>query len=255
MLKYWHTFFAAVVLAGALSGAAMADGYEYEPVGKSFAPPPEVWSWTGFYIGGHVGHSWVPVDGEWVFGSPDNNHLSALDIDGTLGGVHLGYNYQIQQFVVGIEGDWSWLNNSDSVSSSVGPNCPAPPCSTDNLRAEIDYLASIRARLGWAWQNVMLFGTVGWSWTEYEFSNRQVRNFDPPPPVRFGKISLKENGVVYGGGVEVGLSKSVLVRGEYLHYDVGTRSALPPLVGAVAGDFVRFDDIDVFRGAISFKLY
>jgi len=244
MSKSWKSLVAAVVVAGGLSNVAIADGYEYEyePVGKSFAPPPEVWSWTGFYVGGHAGYAWPGVSGLFDSGGA-NNSLSVLNIDGSLGGAQAGYNYQIQQFVIGIEGDYSWLKNSDSVTFEDG-------VSDDTVSAEIEYLASIRARLGWAWQNVLLYGTIGWGWTEYEFSNAEQG-------VGFGKISLKEDGAVYGGGVEVGLTKSVLVRAEYLRYDVGTRKSLtnPPIPDADTADFVRFDDIDVVRGAISFKLY
>lgn len=243
MSKYWTRLFVTLVLAGGLSSGANADGYEYEPVGKGFAPPPEVWSWTGFYLGGHVGYAWPGVDG--FFDASNVSHsLSVLNIDGSFGGGQIGYNYQIQQFVVGIEGDYSHLNNSDSATFvDVGGF-------DDTVRAEIDYLASIRARLGWAWQNILLYGTVGWGWTEYEFSMLDTNG-------NFGKISFNENGVVWGGGLEVGLTKAVLVRAEYLRYDVGTSSTVKsiPDCNFSPDCLVKFDNVDVVRGALNVKLY
>lgn len=248
MSKSWKTLVAAVVVSGAVSGVAIADGYEYEPVSKGFAPVPEVFSWTGFYVGGHLGYSWVDVSGIHDSGGAvaAQTNLNNLDLDESFGGVQAGYNFQAGQFVYGVEGDYSWLSNSDTI--------PAGPVNDDIARAEIDYLASIRARLGWAWQNVLLFGTVGWGWADYEFS---VTETDAAPPVT-GKISFSEDGIVYGGGIDVGLTKAVSVRAEYLRYDVGARRALtePPIPDADdPGDFVEFDDIDVVRGVLSFRLY
>jgi outer membrane immunogenic protein len=38
-------------------------------------------------------------------GVPGPAGVDNFDVDGFIGGGHLGYNYQIQQFVLGIEGD------------------------------------------------------------------------------------------------------------------------------------------------------
>ncbi len=245
MRKSWKTLVAAVVVAGGASSGAVADGYdyEYEPVGKSFAAPAKVFSWTGFYVGGHVGAGWGDVSG--TNDSNDGGWGFNIDPNKAFGGVQTGYNYQTGQFVFGIEADYSWLNNYALVTGQAAFDPSLP----ETLTAKMDDLASIRGRLGWAWQNIMAYGTVGWGWARYEFSGR-----DPGIVPPSGKISFNENGIVYGGGLEIGLTNAVLVRAEYLRYDVGTSASTTGRIpDADPGDFVKFDDIDVVRGAISFK--
>lgn len=101
MPKYWKTLVAVVVMAGGNS-VAIADGYQYEPVGKSFVAP-EIWSWTGFYVGAHGGYAWQGVNGVYDDDdAADVVSLSRLNLDRGFGGVQVGYNYQIQQFVIGL---------------------------------------------------------------------------------------------------------------------------------------------------------
>src|ERR1700739_1089679 len=71
------------------------------------APPPPaplatVYNWTGFYIGGHVGGAWA---GDNTLQSNDGRFL---------GGVQAGADYQFNpNWVVGIEGQYSWLANNN----------------------------------------------------------------------------------------------------------------------------------------------
>lgn len=118
-------FIIATVAIACLSSVAVADGYE--PVGKGFAPPP-VYSWTGFYIGAHVGwerkdiegsddvardlNDWVVdddgygfsiwEDGEW------RRRRDSQNIDGWIGGGQFGYNHQFGHVVIGTEISGSW---------------------------------------------------------------------------------------------------------------------------------------------------
>jgi len=77
MSKYWKTLIAVVVLTGAASSIAVADGYE--PVGKGFAPPPTT-NWSGFYGGVSIGGR--TLDADWtttkVFDSQDPPHATGV---------------------------------------------------------------------------------------------------------------------------------------------------------------------------------
>ena len=73
---------------------------------RPVAAPPPVYNWTGFYVGGHVGYLWgrthVEEDGVVTEdGVPTN---------GVVGGALAGYNWQYNQFVFGLEGDFGWTN-------------------------------------------------------------------------------------------------------------------------------------------------
>src|SRR5947207_239651 len=103
--------------ATALNGAAMAADMA-RPVYK--APPagvlPVAYDWTGFYVGGHVGYGWAEKDWRDAFGLNLSNRAS-----GFLGGGQVGFNYQINQFVLGVEGDFSWrgINGGTTISPTI----------------------------------------------------------------------------------------------------------------------------------------
>ena len=83
----------AVVLltsaSAASEGAAVSAGPAYPPP----TPPVPFYNWTGFYAGAHAGVGWSDGDGS---GS-----------SGFIGGGQIGFNYQINQWVLGVEGDFA----------------------------------------------------------------------------------------------------------------------------------------------------
>ena len=198
--------------------------------------------WNGLYVGLHGGYAWQDVDG--IFNSGGNSTvLSAIDLNGAIVGGQLGYNYQSGQFLLGIEGDASTLaNGSDTVT---GPAMPGAA----TFSADMNYLASIRARLGWAINDWLLYGTVGWGFSRFEFTENM-----PAQPFS-GKLRLEDEGIVYGGGVEWMLAYGVSLRAEYLRYDLGHSTAIPiSFADADAGDRIGYDNIDVARAALNIKL-
>jgi outer membrane immunogenic protein len=115
------TTFAAVMLGGAAHAADM-------PVkAPPPAPAPVMYNWTGFYIGGHIGGAWVNRDNDHRFDGVDRcfwGHFGRVcfddngrgDNDGNfIAGGQIGFNYQIGQWVWGVEGQISAIvsNNDD----------------------------------------------------------------------------------------------------------------------------------------------
>ncbi len=99
--------------------------------------------------------------------------------------------------------------------------------------------------------NVLVFGTAGWGEAEFTLKASPWTFFGEPG----GKLTLSNDGAVFGGGLEYACG-NVLFRLEYLRYDVGFESRLNGLnVDADPPDFIKIDDIDVVRGAVSFMLY
>lgn len=198
--------------------------------------------WNGLYVGLNGGYGWQDLNGTFD-GAGVGTNLSGIDLNGAIVGGQLGYNYQSGQFLLGVEGDASTL-----VEGGDHINNPGLPGAA-SLGGDLNYLASIRGRLGWAINNWLLYGTVGWGFARYEFTENV-------PSIPFdGKVRLNDSGIVYGGGVEWMLSYGVSVRGEYLRYDIGASSALPAGFPSVdPGDRVAFDNIDVARAALNIKL-
>ena len=127
----------------------------------------------------------------------------------------------------------------------TGPGTPGAA----TFEADMNSPSSIRGRLGWAINDWLLYGTVGWGFSHFEFAENM-----PAAPFS-GKLRLEDEGIVYGGGVEWMLSYGVSLRAEYLRYDLGHSTSIPiSFRDADAGDRIGFDNIDVARAALNIKL-
>ncbi|MFO1108730.1 MAG: outer membrane beta-barrel protein [Bradyrhizobium sp.] len=215
------------VAIGQASAADLPKAYTKAP------PPPVVQSWTGFYIGGHVGGG--VTDGDLradylslippvVFGvNPTLAHSSA---SGFLGGVQGGYNWQFApSWVAGIEGDFSWTRMNSSFTTfgtftSGLPNTTQPTTWTRDL----NWLASARARLGFlVTPSLLLYGTGGGAWGSLDYSGSFV-NTAPGSNNWLNPFSSTRSGYVVGAGAEWMFAPHWLVRGEYLFYHLGGTS-------------------------------
>lgn len=202
----------------------------------SFTPAKADFPFQGLYVGLHGGYEWQNTSG--VF---DSANLSPLDLDGALIGAQLGYNVQYNWFLMGVELDASsGVTDGGTVTGATG---------TSSISSDMSYLTSARARLGVVASDVLFFGTIGYAATRYELSDNGPSGFQSDK-------RLRENGLVYGGGIEWKLTTGLSLRGEYLHYDVGTSTNLPTtnFPDANAGDRISFKDIDVARAAINVSL-
>jgi outer membrane immunogenic protein len=196
-------------------------------------------NFDGLYMGLHAGYAWQDVDG--VFdnaGSPTS--LGGIDTNGGIIGGQLGYNLQYDWIVMGVEADASAIVDSDSTVRNAATN--------DALTGEVNYLASIRSRLGFVIDDVMLYATAGIAFSEYKFTETAA-------PAFTGTMRLRENGAVFGGGVEWKIAYGLALRAEYLHYELGSSSYLPSTYPNVdAGDIVSFGDLDVARAGVAISL-
>jgi outer membrane immunogenic protein len=202
------------------------------------APKP----FQGLYVGLHGGYAWQGISGAFDnLGS--NTNLSGIDLDSAILGGQLGYNMQQGQFMWGIEADAT--TNVGSSGSVTNPNPPV----YELLSAQAAYLGSIRGRLGYVMDEVLVYTTLGIGFTEFKFSENS-----PATPF-MGSMRLQETGIVYGGGAEWKIAYGVTVRAEYLHYDVGGLAYIPAsFPNSKSGDYVKFNDIDVARAAINISL-
>src|ERR1700710_1864854 len=95
-----------VSLALGATAPALAADLGARPYGQAPAYAAQIYNWTGFYIGGHVGGG--ISSNEALHGLVTNNQNGQL-----LGGVQAGADYQFgQNFVIGVEGQYSWLGGT-----------------------------------------------------------------------------------------------------------------------------------------------
>jgi outer membrane immunogenic protein len=152
------------------------------PVQMPLKAPPVVarpFSWTGCYVGGHLGAGWGHadfIDPNTLFGgglglfAPTGTGVGIDQGAGVVGGGQVGCDYQFAtNWVVGLAGDFSWTNLNGSTSDPYafsggdllfgGKNgVPA------TLRDRTDWLASVTGRVGYTWDRWMLYGKGGVAW-------------------------------------------------------------------------------------------
>jgi outer membrane immunogenic protein len=113
------------------------------------APLPE-WTWTGFYVGVEGGGAWGSSVQSFVGGT-----TGRYDIHGWEGGGTLGYNWQVQHWVFGIEGDISDGRVRGTTGSSLTYGCGSI-CAT-----KVEAFDTVRGRVGYAFNKFLLYGTGG----------------------------------------------------------------------------------------------
>ncbi|WP_167561346.1 outer membrane protein [Bradyrhizobium sp. AS23.2] len=236
------------------------------------APPPiaVAYDWTGFYIGGNVGGIWQDNSGATNFIQTDNVVLTNPQNDSVsngavFGGVHAGYNWQVTRWVFGVEADWDWTDAKNSFCRQTDTR--SRPC-TDLDRGFLTYsektewLASVRGRLGFAWDRVMVYATGGAAWGDVKTSiNANCLNGGcGNANVRLNQtvnFSDTRTGWVAGAGIETMLTPSWLLRAEYLHYDLGSAdyAAVFPsnLVAPQTATRSRSFQYDTLRAGLSYK--
>jgi outer membrane immunogenic protein len=184
---------AAAMALLAAGGARAADVVVEEPL------PPEVpvFTWTGFYVGIQGGYVWTDLDIDGVTDDVDS-------LDGGLFGGYVGYNFQYDSWVFGVEGDFNGVWN-DKDFGFGGP----PPLLTVDVGT--DWLASIRGRVGYTWDRALIFATGGVAFTR---ATADV-TFAGFPTVSGDQTFT---GWTLGGGFEYAFTDNWIGRAEYRYY-------------------------------------
>jgi outer membrane immunogenic protein len=195
MKRILLTWAGLLALAGSIGAAQAAD--------LSRPPPPAAapyyspaYNWTGFYAG---------LNGGGAFGDSTWSAIATTyNVSGGMIGGQLGYNWQMGQFVWGLEGDADWASLSGNTTS---PACfPAiAPCFTKS-----DFLATFRGRLGVAFDRFMPYATGGLAIGNIRTSTTTIPGVD-----------LTNVGWTVGAGLEFAIAGPWTAKVEYLFVDLG----------------------------------
>jgi outer membrane immunogenic protein len=167
-----------------------------------------LFDWSGFYLGANIGYGWGTALG--------------VNADGFLGGVQTGYNWLYSNgLLLGAEADATIADISGTAAGVTVRN---------------QYMATLRARLGFAVDRMLFYGTAGWGVasgvvTIAGLSNRQLHG-----------------GLVYGLGAEAGITPNLTARVEYLRLDLGSQT-YATVVGPMRTDF----DTNILRVGMNYK--
>jgi outer membrane immunogenic protein len=223
-----------VVGIALLAGTTLASAADLRraPVKAPPPPPVPVWSWTGFYIGVHAGYGFGADDNVDTTGQAPANIANvlggarpanvSLDRDGFVGGGQIGYNWQFApNWLFGIEADISYTDFRESTTVTTLP-LAGPGTLNNTFSSRIDWLGTVRGRLGYVFDRTLIYATGGLAYGDVRNS---VDFFGTAGQLQFtGSTSGIETGYTVGGGIEHAFLPNWTVKGEYLFYDLGSRT-------------------------------
>ena len=205
--------------------STVAHAADYEP------PLPQEIGWTGPYIGGFVG-------GTFVEGHYDTGLDPEMSGTGGYGGVLGGYLYDFGGLVVGIEGDYGW--GFDTTAQNRDPQ--------EATDLEFDSIATIRGRVGWADGDTLIYGTGGYGWIDATVSGLVGPNSIPDDD------SNTFEGWVVGGGIEHRFFDGLSARLEYLYGDFGNEEfSLDDGQGNGGTLDLKLDNVHIVRAALIYN--
>jgi outer membrane immunogenic protein len=226
-MRRWSVAVIAAISAIAFGQiASAADMRVKAPVYKA-PPQPAVYNWQGFYLGGHIGYIWSRTD---VF---DTGVLieSGAKTNGWVGGLLAGYNWQANNIVFGLEGDFGWSNAHGHGLAQVVVN----PNSYD-----IDWTGHLRGRIGIVPGSapLLVFVAGGAAFSRFVFTDGET-----------GESSATTyTGASLGAGLDFAATNQILLRAEWLHDFYGMSA------GAVIHDYTaKLQNTDTARAAFIFK--
>lgn len=224
---------AALVALAIATPAAAADMAARMPMK---APPmvAPIWNWTGFYVGVNGGYGWGRNN--WNLVSPVVGNEGSFNFDGATVGGQIGYNWQVGQWVFGLEAQGNWADLTGSRISLIG--VPATTIGTN-----VDAFGLFTGRLGYAFDNVLLYAKGGAAVQSIDFTQSNITGAVATNQTRWG-------GVV-GAGLEYGFSPNWSVAFEYNHIFRTSRD-VPFATIPASVDRIRLDT-DLFTGRINYR--
>jgi len=227
------TMFAGLLVAGAAQAADM-------PLKAQRPAAPYVYDWSGFYIGAHVGGTWG--DKDWLFTGPLTT--TSHNVSGVLGGGQVGFNYQVGQWVFGVEGQFSWTNAD---GQSTCPN-PAAIC-----RTELESIFTAAGRLGYAWGPTLLYVKGGGAWVREEHFVR----FPAAPISDETSGSYTRSGWMVGAGLEYGFAPGWSAKVEYNFLNLDDKNlAFRRIASGAFVENARIDqDLHIVKFGINYRFW
>lgn len=216
--------------------------------------------WSGFYLGGGAGYAWGGVNhsfapGSGGFGPP--GLWARDDIGGSfstsasfgLYGAHVGYMQQWDRLVGGIEASFDFSDMRANTANAFGDLTP-----TTGYNTQLKWLATVTPRLGYAWNQFLLYGKAGVA------IGRVSSTLTANANACFGlacsfNAEATHVGYTVGAGVSYAFTSNWILGLEYDYYDLGAENyggqTIPSTLWNVA--YAVQPRFSAFRGRVSYK--
>ena len=225
----------AFTLLIALAGRAEADDLSGAMPVKA---PARSYDWNGFYVGGHIANG--AGRGTGTLSDP-NPTLVGNSFGSLYGGMQGGYNYVFPSgLLLGAEADVTFPNFQTYADGLIFTGGTVQGTTVTD---QIDYIATLRGRFGYAFDHWLVYGTGGFAWSQARFSETPVAG-NPDT------ILLTRTGWALGLGAELAIAPSWTARIEYLYDRLGTVAGVFPSGTGYQSMF----DIQTLRLGLNYKL-
>jgi outer membrane immunogenic protein len=247
------------------------------PVAAVAAP---IYSWTGWYGGIHGGYGWgnsrpgaaidpgtVALPPSWAINGPVPAAIAIADpqTKGGLFGAQLGYNYQLDRTVIGVETDISWSaikGRSDSAPFSLALTSNGDDGrfdGTGRLETKLDWFGTLRGRLGYSLDHVLPYITAGLAYGDIKTGLAvNGSTFDTGvSPARLvastgasASASSVHTGYALGAGTDWAVTDQWMLRAEYMYLNFGGNGSLSLPLGSVSDSGMT---VHLVRGALNYR--
>ena len=196
-------------------GSAQAADLPMAPTYKAPMAVQQVYNWTGFYVGVNGGYAWGSQDALNIITNRFDN--SSTSISGGLFGGTVGAQMQMAHVVMGLEADLDWasIKGVSVITPTIGGSGPGVPF---NASTNITWESTARARVGYASDNVLFYGTAGLA-----LLGAKTTLTTPGGVTLCGGVlanctgTSRQAGLALGGGLEYGFTPSLSAKIEYLY--------------------------------------
>jgi outer membrane immunogenic protein len=236
-------FLMAAVGLGAVGLAAPASAAD---MAVKAAPPPMVapiYNWTGFYIGANGGwgenHNCV----DFINGAGVAVASGCRDRSGGLIGGQLGYRWQANQFVFGLEAQGDWADLSNQRVSLINPAL--------STRTKTSAIGLFTGQIGYAWNASLFYLKGGAAVTDNRFSI-----LDSVSGIELAATTATRWGAAVGVGWEYGFSPNWSFGIEYDHLFMGHANNSFNVVNPVLVNFLNSrvtQDVDMLTLRVNYR--
>src|SRR5262245_10255625 len=233
-----RTRFSLILATGMVASfttGALADGPPYGGPNLYVVPLPPPFNWTGFYLGGNIGGA------RETSTLSDNFTNVSFDRDnnGFIGGVQLGYNYQVGSLVLGVEWDFDWT----SIDASGVVNIPGLGGALQ-ASADTEWITTLAGRVGLALDRTLVYVKVGGGWVRNEATVTQLATGNTLT------ASRTNSGWLVGAGFEYAFAPNWTAKFEYDFLGLADKT-FPGFPGTRGFELDR--DVQQVKVGINFK--
>jgi outer membrane immunogenic protein len=223
-----------ITATASVAGFLLASAIAAPASAQNLGPGDRANWWGGWYVGGNVGGAWadtklrtsvIPGTGAGAISAADAAAISAASHDtgnkaGFTGGVQGGYGILYNHmWMFGIEGDFEGMDIKSTTTKPLASTTTPGAVYTINQNVSAGWLATLRPRVGYVYNQYLVYGTIGFAWADLKYGASLSSN--TALPTLTSSTSSTRTGWAGGIGAAYAFTPNWHLRGEWLYADLG----------------------------------